>query len=460
MKKSKSNVSLFFIISLMIIFTLGCNEDEIDEIDEANAASISNIVPSHAYPGQIVTVHLKNFNETDQVELEFAPQEEAEIQSVNNNEVQVKVPFKATTGKVTLRYGPDNETFVFPEDFTVDQLPYEKLRIKGEGNEESGSAVYLAEDYTLLGARGKGAVYFFRETEQGWVQQEEILPSNKIDDFGSSIAVSGNYAVIGCGHNNHAFIFEKRDDTWIERAKLFEGEGKLFGVAVSIFEDQVAVGAASENAVYFYGKETNGQWTFKNKLAGNSGEAFGSSVSVYQDQLVVGASSNQEYATGAGAAYIYENQDNQWVLQQKILGESEGGMFGNKVIIRPDQAFVSAFYSNNQGEVFVYQKEGASWQFNMKMSPDRNDNSYGFGNDLAINGQYLAVGDYVKNSLYLYQNKNNDWELIDKITPPDKDEKDLFGKSVSIWGEQMLVGAMGDNDVGNTSGSAYLIDLN
>ncbi|MGK7393191.1 MAG: hypothetical protein ACNS62_01415 [Candidatus Cyclobacteriaceae bacterium M3_2C_046] len=460
MKKSCLKACLFF-ISALFVWT-GCNEEDENEMIPSNVPEITKIVPDHAFPGQDVVIYLSNYQHQDQLEppeVTFAELQTASVLSVHQNEIKVKVPLEAATGNISVQLDSHPDALKSPVQFVVDQLPYQKLRINGDGGEESGYSVYQGQDFALLGTRAKGAVYYFKKNGQEWTETAILTPSVSVDEFGSALAVDGNYAVIGCGLNDYAFIFEKQGDNWIEKTYLYEGAQKSFGYSVAIHQDQVLVGATGENAVYIYQKDPGGQWLFKNKLNADSNEAFGSSISLDDNQLIIGATENQEYASGAGAAYIYQLIDGEYIPEQKILGEEANGHLGNSVAIRQNQAFIGAFYSQGQGEVFLYEKNESEWHQKTSFAPDRNDNTYGFGNDLALNGDLLVIGDYIKNSIYIYRESGTEWQMQEKITPPDSEDEDLFGKSISVYDQQVLVGAIGDNDVGTTSGSAYFIKL-
>ena len=60
-------------------------------------------------------------------------------------------------------------------------------------------------------------------------------------------------------------------------------------------------------------------------------------------------------------------------------------------------------------------------------------------------------------SAYVFEEQNNGtWKEVAKLTAGDGAEFDWFSRSVSLSGGITLVGAEGDDDNGNTSGSAYI----
>ena len=99
----------------------------------------------------------------------------------------------------------------------------------------------------------------------------------------------------------------------------------------------------------------------------------------------------------------------------------------------------------------------------IKMLPSDGAASDQFGFSLSISGDYAIVGAYfndgndvMSGSAYIFQRSGSDWIEIDKLISPDSVTGDYFGISVSISGDYAIVGAMGDEDKGPSSGSAYI----
>ena len=86
-----------------------------------------------------------------------------------------------------------------------------------------------------------------------------------------------------------------------------------------------------------------------------------------------------------------------------------------------------------------------------------------FGNSVAISGDTAIVGALgdddngdISGSAYLFDTAKG--VQIAKLLPSDGEEHDLFGSSVAISGTTAIVGAFLDDDNGVGSGSAYLFD--
>jgi hypothetical protein len=83
-----------------------------------------------------------------------------------------------------------------------------------------------------------------------------------------------------------------------------------------------------------------------------------------------------------------------------------------------------------------------------------------FGYDLAVDGQYIIGGAYGANvttgNAYLFDRQTG--ANIGLFESLDRAPYDSFGLSVSLSGHTALIGAHGNDDAGNTTGSAYLFD--
>jgi hypothetical protein len=86
-----------------------------------------------------------------------------------------------------------------------------------------------------------------------------------------------------------------------------------------------------------------------------------------------------------------------------------------------------------------------------------------FGGSVSISGDVALVGasgdddnGSSSGSAYVFRWNGSSWEQEQKLLASDGDANDRFGFSVSISGDVALVGASGDDENGDSSGSAYL----
>ncbi len=96
------------------------------------------------------------------------------------------------------------------------------------------------------------------------------------------------------------------------------------------------------------------------------------------------------------------------------------------------------------------------------LASDGNDNDY-FGRSVSMSGEYAIIGangdddnGINSGSAYMFKRDGESWSEQAKLVASDGDVNDWFGESVSISGDYAIVGAVGDDDNGSLSGSAYI----
>jgi hypothetical protein len=144
----------------------------------------------------------------------------------------------------------------------------------------------------------------------------------------------------------------------------------------------------------------------------------GESVATDSGRAVVGARWDDTLGTDAGAVYLFERNSGAWTQEAKIFASdsSSADQFGNSVAIHGDTLVVGAptadIIGSNEGAAYVFVYNGAAWVQQAKL---------------------LGVGGA---------------------------DEDRLGTSVAIQGDRIVVGAMGDDDQGSFSGSAYVFVRN
>jgi len=109
--------------------------------------------------------------------------------------------------------------------------------------------------------------------------------------------------------------------------------------------------------------------------------------------------------------------------------------------------------------------EAAFWGWNQraKIKPADGDADDGFGAVLSLDGDTALIaawaddeGGTLSGSVYVFVRKGAEWDQEAKLMASDAAERDYFGWSVAIDGDTALVGARYDDDMGTSSGSAYV----
>jgi hypothetical protein len=311
------------------------------------------------------------------------------------------------------------------------------------------------------------------------------------DQFGWSVAISGNYAIVGASYNDDnnandsgsAYIFELSNGTWTEKQKLLASDaaaGDQFGWSVAISGNYAIVGAyiddnnANESGSAYIFELSNGTWTEKQKLLASDGaesDRFGESVAISGNYAIVGARRKDNYT---GSAYIFELSNGTWTEKQKLLasdGESSDH-FGHSVAISGNYAIVGAYsddnYYSNSGSAYIFELSNGTWSQQQKLLAS---NGFGRSNDqfgwsVAISGNYAIVGAQgdddngeTSGSAFIFELSNGTWTEKQKLLASDGATYDSFGRSVAISGNYAIVGAYADDDKGNNSGSAFSFEL-
>jgi hypothetical protein len=137
---------------------------------------------------------------------------------------------------------------------------------------------------------------------------------------------------------------------------------------------------------------------------------FGINVAISGDYAVVGANSDDENFPGGttisdvGSAYIFKRTGTNWVQEAKIVANdrAEEDGFGQSVAINGDYVIVGVSYKDGNtasggvgtdvGAAYIYKRTGTSWAQEAKIvASDRAIDDY-FGVSVAINGDYAVVG--------------------------------------------------------------------
>ncbi len=202
---------------------------------------------------------------------------------------------------------------------------------------------------------------------------------------------------------------------------------------------------------------------------GAEGDSFGVSVAISGATAIVGAIGDDDNGNTSGSAYLLDTTTGRQIA--KLLPEdgAEGDVFGRSVAISPDgiRAIVGAPFNQDNGlfSGSAYLFDTTTGRQLFKLLPKDNVAGDVFGRSVAISGATAIVGaigddDNGNTSGSAYLLDTTTGRQIAKLLPDDGAEGDVFGSSVAIGGDIAIVGAyLQDNDNGESSGSAYLFDI-
>ena len=264
-----------------------------------------------------------------------------------------------------------------------------------------------------------------------------------------------------------AYIY---DLSGTQLAKLVPSDGQAgdkFGYSVAIGSGRIVVGAyldgdngSYSGSAYIY--DLNGTQLTKFTSSDNAqGDFFGESVAIGSGRIVVGSILDDDQFNAGGAAYIFDLDGNQLA---KILPDvgSYVGHFGKSVAVGCGRIVVGAwqFSGNNYGKAYIYDLSGTQLA---TMTPNDFANQDKFGFSVAVGCGRIVVGSRFDDdngqqsgSAYIF---DLDGIQLAKIKASDGATNDDFGYSVAVGSDRIIVGSRSDADNGTYSGSVYIFDL-
>ena len=143
--------------------------------------------------------------------------------------------------------------------------------------------------------------------------------------------------------------------------------------------------------------------------------------------------------------------------------------FGLSVAISGNTAIVGASSDDDNGagsgSAYLFQRDSSNgfWYQYLKLTAADGAVLDGFGISVAISSDAAIVGAYgdddngnSSGSAYIFQRDAGGWIQVQKLTAADGAAGDSFGYSVAISGDTAIVGAYYDDDNGADFGSAYI----
>jgi len=272
--------------------------------------------------------------------------------------------------------------------------------------------------------------------------------------------------------------YSNMETSWNEMQKLLDSEGTLndfFGFSVSLDGNTALIGAMQDddNGVYsgsaFVFIRTGTIWTLQQKLLASDGatnDYFGYSVSLSGDTALISAAYDDDNGAESGSAYVFSRNGTTWMQQAKLLA-SDGvadEVFGISVSLNRDTALIGSLGNDNgTGSVYVFTHNGTTWTPQAKLLASDGAVEDNFGESVSLNGDVALIGavqddDNGANSgsAYVFTRNGTNWTQQQKLLALDGAANDWFGGSVSLDGDTALIGAIGDDDNGANSGSAYI----
>ena len=200
---------------------------------------------------------------------------------------------------------------------------------------------------------------------------------------------------------------------------------------------------------------------------------FGIDIAVDGDVALIGAPGDDTLAgSNAGSVHVFVRSAGVWSKQAKVVAPdaSSGAAFGNSVALVGALAVVGAPYADNvdadnSGAVYVFQRDGNTWQFQDKLTALPPQSDSGFGKALDFDGNVLIVGAPYEDvpgkanigAAYAFDRLGASWSAASRIDALGTGSvNDLFADSVAVDGDMVVIGAPYDDTGGGVdAGSVY-----
>ncbi len=367
--------------------------------------------------------------------------------------------------------------------YTFEMLPGQ-AKISGQPGELLGHDVDISGDRAIVGTLNGTfdgmQVYILEYTDQGSWSQQQVLTGTGSSSFGESVAINGDTALIGASGEDKAYVYREDSSGWSLEQTLSTTGTTSFGSSVAIDGDVAVIGDYNngdmqEGAAYVFTRSGT-TWSVAAKLVASSrstSDGFGVQVAIDGDTIVVGADLDDTEATNAGAVYIFEKSGSDWGTNctgsspktceqtQKVTAESDASstdFFGEAVDVSGNTIIVGGY---SGGAVYIFTHGGSNWSREARLV-----GNYGFGSDVAIDGDLALIGDELDSTVgtyagaaYLYQRSGTSWSQQQKIIAYDAIPTEAFGNAVALSGTVSIIGKIFDGGffAAGEPGAAYII---
>lgn len=317
-----------------------------------------------------------------------------------------------------------------------------------------GKSMHVSGTEMIIGAPGednfKGHVYYYINIDEPSPFKKQMisplvsLPLNA--QFGNALDRDGDYLIVGAEGTNTAYIFTKSNSQWIQQDSLVNPEPfptANFGRDVAICGDFAFVSAIGLNmgaGKVFVFQRNLSVWnyiqTIEDTNPANS-DFFGNCIDCFNGMLAVGIPNKNG---GSGAVNIYDfGAFSQYQYTETLVDTNSNGfgqdfgstisMDGNSLIIGAPGAHVA------QGKAFFYSRIFGHYLLIEEVISPEPENGAGFGNAVAVSGDYLIVAEQTKERCFVFHYDQVKINLQAELTGKDAISNDLFGSSIAFDGQ-------------------------
>lgn len=315
-----------------------------------------------------------------------------------------------------------------------------------------GNRIVVGADDEDVNLKDDGAAYVYRYTGSSWAFEARLTSDDPTLSafFGAAVEIDGDTIAVGAiGEDNNqggVYLFRREGQSWGQEAWVeqpFGGQaGDHFGYSLGLDGDALVVGAwrmenpdrPIDHGTVLYYQRQDVSWNFIQTIepsSTNNFQNFGISVSLDGDQMAVGAWRDETREPEAGACYMYELVNNQWVESQVVTAfdAQADDRFGVGVSVEGDTLAVGARWVDdvafNAGSVYVFSKQGDTWFVEDKVLLANGTDHDMFGNDVELSGDWMIASapqadvlDEMAGAVYGFQLTNCDIDLVVDGTCP------------------------------------------
>jgi len=300
------------------------------------------------------------------------------------------------------------------------------------------------------------------------------------DRFGYSIAIDSGVVAVGAERDEDngtlsgsAYLFG--GSTGAQLLKLLASDGQAgdrFGTSIAIDNGVVAVGAWADDdngtgsgSAYLFDASTGAQILKLLPSDGAAADRFGYSIDIDNGVVAVGAFGDGDNGFQSGSAYLFDASTGTQLFKLLPGDPAAGDQFGWSIAINNGVVAVGARddddNGSSSGSAYLFDASTGAQLF--KLLPGDGAAGARLGYSIAIDSGVVAVGaesdgdnGIQSGSAYLFD-ASTGTQLL-KLLASDGQAGDRFGRSIAIDNGVVAVGAIGDDDNGSSSGSAYLFD--
>jgi len=214
-----------------------------------------------------------------------------------------------------------------------------------------------------------GAVYVYRRSQDGWVQEAKLVADDTMDspyeEFGHIVSIKGNIIVVGDEYYGQAnkgaayvFEYDAEAGSWIQIGSPIttdECELGYFGSSVGIMENgNLLISCNRDNgktgAVYYFAR-SGAEYVMQQKIVASDGvvgDEFGGSfktIAVDGDTAIIGTNKRER-------VYVFNLQDDVWA-EVSYIDEPAGFdivQFGSNLALSANRVLI-----RSSGNAYFYQ---------------------------------------------------------------------------------------------------------